>query len=826
MMNLEKSLLKIAFVLLSVFLFSFQIFSKDANSDLVLCWSFDKENSKMEKDISGNGYDGVIAGEIKWIDGVSGKALMINGKYGTVVSEKCEEMNNKKITVMFWIKPVKWAKDGNIIVNKGWAGGWGIDPRYYGENIHLCACIDKKRKDAYVKTSFPMGKWSHIAFSYDGKTMRLFVNGVERKVVSVEKEHGKSNIDGWKPKGSFCGELNSDGAFLQIGGLSQNVSGIDELKIFSRPLGAAEIRRMAKPSWKGALLTRNGKASSVILADENCPPATIFAANELRDFIEKISGAKIPVLKLNKETDISKLKKEFDLIFVGDSKAARDFGFAAPGKKPDEFIIETRQGAIFIAGNDDRRAAPLYVNGVGSAGTIYGVYRLLNELGVRWFFPGETGEVLPKIKDVKFAEGFKISSAPYFQFRYADASAGMDGLWLRRIGFGSSCLPGSTWHSFRKLAALKLVHPEWFALRKDGKHSLCLCASRDDVRRQAVKEAVKHFKKTPGDLYPDFTVMENDGERDFCHCERCGKLLTPEEGRFGIKSDYWADVAVEMANAVKDEFPDRRIVIGAYNQQLRPPIKIKTLPSNVSVQIAKQRFHFWSQETQDRAYNEIIGGWMKLKPAAIGFWEYYNFDCWGGGKWFGIPAVATEMIARDIRKLREMSEKSGIKFLGEYIFSNGRAGSNRKLYWLAPDCYVTAKFLWNPDASLENIMADFYGKYFGPAAKEMKDFYSEAEKVWNQGGSKWGKNGYALRKELPKGESFFERNPWDLLFTPEVLKRLDESLKKAEKKGCNEPYKSRIKMIGDGFNITLSLAAKNRKAKTSDEEREKANALW
>ena len=54
---------------------------------------------------------------------------------------------------------------------------------------------------------------------------------------------------------------------------------------------------------------------------------------------------------------------------------------------------------LVILGRDDPEATPTSLAS-GSAGTLYGVYRVLEELGIRWFYPGEIGEVVPNKKDI------------------------------------------------------------------------------------------------------------------------------------------------------------------------------------------------------------------------------------------------------------------------------------------------------------------------------------------------------------------------------------------------------------------------------------------
>jgi hypothetical protein len=76
--------------------------------------------------------------------------------------------------------------------------------------------------------ALPLNAWSHIALTYDGTTLRLYVNGVQ---VRSKAQTGSASV--------------STG-MLRIGGNSvwgEYFAGlIDEVRIYNRVLGVAEIQ--------------------------------------------------------------------------------------------------------------------------------------------------------------------------------------------------------------------------------------------------------------------------------------------------------------------------------------------------------------------------------------------------------------------------------------------------------------------------------------------------------------------------------------------------------------------------------------------------------
>ncbi|MFA6665845.1 MAG: DUF4838 domain-containing protein [Armatimonadota bacterium] len=594
-------------------------------------------------------------------------------------------------------------------------------------------------------------------------------------------------------------------------------------------LACISLLLIAMPSFAITLVDK-GIGESVIVVAIGSPETVQFAAEELQTYISKISGAKLPIVEIAKsDSEGTRLLAGKKLILVGESTVSRKMGFSAKNLKPDGFQIASTPDAVIIIGKDNPNAAVKYATGnIGSAGTLYGVYRFLSELGVRWFFPGRSGEVVPGMDKIDI-RNMQITDAPWAVYRMAIASSEEEQLWCRRVGFGGAMYPGFTLHAFtRWYDNLSLDHPEFFALRASGNRGTNLCWYAPGVRDMMIKHAKSFFTKAPADVYPDYMLLENDGAPAHCVCPLCSTRLKPEEGFYGDMSDYAVEAAVEVANAVKADYPDRMVAIGAYNNTTRPPVKIRKLPPNVSVQIAKHTLDMnWTNAGKENMYDDVIGGWLKLKPAAIAFFDYYNFDCWGGAvKWRGVPAVATEIIGQDIKRVKQMCEENKTLFLGERIYSGAENRSLRspnRYWWICPDLYIAAKLLWNPDASVKTIREDFFKEYFGPAAEPMKKFYTLAEDTWTIGGASLGTNYFCSRglsraDIAGKTDNWLAQNPWDKLFTPSVLEEMSVYLAEAEQLCGNSPYKEHLKIVKDGFQFTLEQSAKCRGIKPASED--------
>jgi hypothetical protein len=163
----------------------------------------------------------------------------------------------------------------------------------------------------------------------------------------------------------------------------------------------------------------DGVGQATIVVAQHDEDATTGAA-EIQTFVEKMSGAKLPIVSEGEAATASNI-----LIYVGHTKAAHEAGIEIPAgfdstMRPDMYeeegyVLKTRGKAIFVGGNGD---GPYH-------GTLFGAYALLEKLGCRWYFPGDWGEVIPEKKTVTVTE-LDIESQPDFAMR----NIWIDGRWL------------------------------------------------------------------------------------------------------------------------------------------------------------------------------------------------------------------------------------------------------------------------------------------------------------------------------------------------------------------------------------------------------------
>ncbi len=88
-----------------------------------------------------------------------------------------------------------------------------------------------------------------------------------------------------------------------------------------------------------------------------------------------------------------------------------------------------------------------------------------------------------------------------------------------------------------------------------------------------------------------------------------------------------------------------------------------------------------------------------------------------------LPVYFPHAIAEDLRSLKGLSQ-------GEFIELTGGGGDMHAPGFNHLNVYVTSRYYWDADQDIEALLNEYYEKFYGPAAKEMKAFIEYSEKNW------------------------------------------------------------------------------------------------
>ena len=199
---------------------------------LVAAYSFNEGSGSTVSDASGAGNNGSTS-QTSWTgNGKYGGALVFNGSGSLVtVNDSPSLQLTSGVTLEAWVKPTQVSDKWRDVVYKG------------PDSIYLEATSPSGSRPAagvrvgssgdYVETygaaPLPTNTWSHLALSYDGSTLKLYVNGNE-----IDSQSAGGNL------------FSSNGNPLEIGGDAAYgayfAGTIDEVRVYNRALTQQQIQ--------------------------------------------------------------------------------------------------------------------------------------------------------------------------------------------------------------------------------------------------------------------------------------------------------------------------------------------------------------------------------------------------------------------------------------------------------------------------------------------------------------------------------------------------------------------------------------------------------
>jgi hypothetical protein len=239
---------------------------------LAALWHFDESTGLSASDSSGNGNSGVLTGNTvppAFAPGKFGNAINFNGVDNFVqVADNAGLEPSSQVTVEMWVNSSNpgtiaylLSKGANNCISATYAlytdGGAAHDLFFYV----LVGGGTVVRSPAAPRASVFDGNWHHVAGTYDGAAVHLFLDGVEQGTATPTSGALKYGLA--TTNDLFVATYNDGpGCFLPYHGA------IDEARIWNRSLGANEILASAQSGLHG-LWHFNQAAGSLTTADSS-----------------------------------------------------------------------------------------------------------------------------------------------------------------------------------------------------------------------------------------------------------------------------------------------------------------------------------------------------------------------------------------------------------------------------------------------------------------------------------------------------------------------------------------------------------------------------
>ena len=449
------------------------------------------------------------------------------------------------------------------------------------------------------------------------------------------------------------------------------------------------------------------RAEIVIPADAS--ESVRFAAEELRDYLQRITGSS-------------------ERIVVRGDRLPETRSFVlecgTDGTGADGFRLVSRPPHLHIIGSAER-------------GVLYGVYEFLETYGgCRWY--SRTTEIVPKkdavtwptdldrtekpafrmrapfwyepLADPKFAARLRINARPW----RGSAPAKLGGDPFR---FGKGLGMCHTFTELLPVAKYGKDHPEYYAL-VDGRRTVDAgvggkgeswrvqpCLTNPDVLKVVTESVLEHIRADPTARF--FGVSQNDNGH-YCRCDRCAAVDAEEGSHAGTIVRF----VNAVAEAVEREFPDITIETISYTYSRKPPKKTK-LRHNVITCLSTIECDFArsipeSPYAQNVSFRSDIDGWAAMSDQLL-VWDYTT------------AFVHYLQAFPDVRALQgnlRFFRDHGVTMMFEQGCSMGRHADFAEL-----KTWLLAKWMWNPDLPMKDLLDDFFAGYYGAGAPYVREYF-------------------------------------------------------------------------------------------------------
>ena len=572
-------------------------------------------------------------------------------------------------------------------------------------------------------------------------------------------------------------------------------------------------------------LVSDGEPNATIVIAAEAKRAAWFAALELQLHVRKITGAELPIVADN-------VPVEGNRVLIGESTATAALGLRGDAFARQEYLIRFLPDTIVLFGRDENnigRGSPQ--DYFEHRGSLFAAYAFLERFcGVRWYLPTDLGITYTPRKTL-LVSGQDIRRTPHMTYRWiglgrpypADLCGDTAGtgdlkdmgpavrpmdmnefhVWMLRTGMGGE--PYQATHSFYgyydRFWNQKGKVPDetwakwknWFAEGYTEKRPPQMCYTDPGLIAQVVQDARDFFDgkglKVRGYGRGDYFSVEAMDGRRWCKCSRCRELHAAPaargKGRYSNDraSTYWFGFVNKVAREVRKTHPDKYIATLAYSDHSYPPVG-EAMEPNVAVTACMHSRYWYDPNMMQDGDLLFLNAWAGT-GCELRLWLYYCFPAYHGtrGDYRVFPGFFAHAIVDHMKIFREAGV-CGIEYQPSYLLSqDGRWGLQGGLFDQL-EYYITWKLADDPDLDGDELIDEFFMRYYGAAAEPMKAFYEMAESIyWN----------------VENHQGLSPEKDWKHLGTPERMTALGGLMERAKRAATTDLEKKRVALFDKGI---------------------------
>lgn len=476
----------------------------------------------------------------------------------------------------------------------------------------------------------------------------------------------------------------------------------------------------ARVDERNLTLVEEGRPLATIVLPASPDAWTKVAATWLRDYVERATGATLPIVNEGSAT-------AGVIISIGHTDLAAKAKVTPDDWKWDTARMVVRDDVLFLIGRDEvpleqsQKVEPAVGEALfqvdesrapGARGTCKAVVSFLeDQCGVRWFLPVPDGEWVPKQPTLSVPRNLDRTVVPVFAYSVGRDLYGVATPASFANNFRSAIrirsYGGHSYYSWVPAEKYFKDHPEYFALingkrTAEGNH---LCSSNPEVREILIRKIRAEF-----DAGYDWVQLGQEDNYARCECEQCESLdryrgemppdwyeMYDQAGFERLRKSPCERLLLlhkAVADAALESHPDKTVHLLVYRQTLVP----------------SQRF--------DGFGPNVVGEMCNINPQAIIPWNgkvraYTAYLYWFDvtlGLGMGLHTTPRQAAAR-IRYLRDGN------FVGIYQIPETNWGLMGPVYW------TIAKTMGHPDLDPDQLVEEYCRGVFEEAAPAMLQFF-------------------------------------------------------------------------------------------------------
>lgn len=454
-------------------------------------------------------------------------------------------------------------------------------------------------------------------------------------------------------------------------------------------------------------LVKDHKPNATIVLQEKAPAPMRAAAVDLQKYLQKITGVELPLH--TDGVDVPGIT-----LNIGKTATSQASDLPDPALNPETCAITQRGDDLYFAAH---YPSP----------TAFAVYSFMqDQLGVRWFAPGDDWEHVPNHKD---QPDFTVT---------VENELSVPGT-SPRIWSGHSWTPDwSDWNRRNKAVLSEKVlrrnfqnnihrifppskyaksNPEYYPLI-NGKRWIPPSDSYvywwPPMGEPSVQQATIEYIRKWFDEHPDqdsFSLGMDDIA--YMSDDPLSNAMdsSPDDYKNKKFSSRFYKFVNIIAKEIKKTHPDRYIGTLIYNIAVEPPADVPQMEDNVFGFIANGSAAQWYQGDKKERWMENTKEWRKRVK------HLSRYDYFGMGTY--VPRIFPHAMA----EMMEIDQSLGFEgcYIEMYTF----------LPQTAPMIWAFAQKQWTPSLKIDDLLKEFYTKMYGKAAPSMEAYFTLMEDSWN-----------------------------------------------------------------------------------------------